>query len=268
MRNLNSSRPTSLRRRNLGRKTLDTSRLTSLRRHNTSRRPTITGRRPLDTSRLTSLRGRRRNLEPYSTTAYRLNPEEEWGPTLYNPLEDENHAFKDDSHYERTIAKLRRNPYYDRPLPGKWHPSFADPQEEQRQQRMRESMEEISSYELNPDELNPDEATCPDCGKRRNPEEGSGLFTSIYSRNPDYSLRAATGVNSATGSPGQALYRSIFARRNPPASIQTATNSPIGQGLFKSIFSRNNPTNQWSRPRHLRRRWGTRRFDESSLYGV
>lgn len=272
MRHIDTSRLISLRRRNLGKKPLDTSRLTSLRRRNTGRKPLDTsrltslrrrnlGRKPLDTSRLTSLRRRnmdtsrlmafRRNLKPYSTstTGYRNNPDAAWGPTLYNPLEDDNHAFKDDSHYERTIAKLRRNPY-DRHLPGKWQ--LADPQEDQRQQSLRESLDEISGYELNPDE-----ETCPDCGLRRNPEEGTGLFRSIYSRNPDYALRAVTGTNSATGSPGQALYRSLFARRNPPQSIETATNSPIGQGLFTSIFSRrHNPTNNWNRPRHLRRRWG------------
>jgi hypothetical protein len=232
MRHIDTSRLTSLRRRNLGKKPLDTSRLTSLRRRNIGRRPLLP--RTLDTSRLTSLRRNmdasrlmafRRNLRPYSTsnTGFRNNPD--WGPTLYNPLEDDDHAFKDDSHYERTIAKLRRrNPVYSN--------------------------------------------TCPSCGLRRNPEEGTGLFRSIYSRNPDYALRAVTGTNSATGSPGQALYRSLFARRNPPQSIETATNSPIGQGLFTSIFSRHNPVRNWSRPRHLRRRWGTRRFDESSFYGV
>lgn len=160
----------------------------------------------------------RPNLEPYSTSTtnryrsnpYRLNPDEKWGPTLYNPLEDTNHKFKDDSHYQKTIAKLRRNPEEGSGL-------FT------------------SIYSRNPH----DSDLCPDCGLRRNPEEGSGLFTSIYSRrNPDYALRAASGVNTATGDPGQALYRSLFARRNPPMSPQNASNSPIGQGLYKSIFSR------------------------------
>lgn len=237
MRHIDTSRLTSLRRRNLGRKPLDTSRLTSLRK-NLIRRP-VNGRGTLDTSRLTSLRRNmdtsrltafRRNLRPYSTsvTGYRSNPDEKWGPTLYNPLEDEDHAFKDDSHYERTIAKLRRR---------------------------------------NPHSMHNSEI-CPDCGLRRNPEEGTGLFRSLYSRNPDYALRAVTGTNSATGDPGPALYRSLFARRNPPQSPQTASNSPIGQGLYKSIFSRrHNPVDGWQRPRHLRRRWGQEnRFDE--FYGV
>ena len=228
MKYLDPTRLTSLRRRNIGHRPIDTSRLTLLRRN-------------MDTNRLTALR---RNLEPYSTstTSFRSNPDKNWGPTLYNPLEDDDHAFKDDSHYQRTIAKLRRNP--------------------------------VSEFD-----------TCPDCGlrrnpndddenavfDRRNPEEGTGLFRSIYSRNPDYALRAVTGTNSATGSPGQALYRSLFARRNPPASPQTASNSLIGQGLFKSIFSRRNrnPMRQWNQPRARRHhRRGSGRFNGSFFGGA
>jgi len=128
---------------------------------------------------------------PYSTTAYpeyRSNPD--WGPTLYNPLDDDNHDFKDDSHYEKTIAKLRRNP----------------------------------------------DSRCSRCGKVRrfNPEEGTGLFTSL------------------------------FARRNPPASIENATNALAGQGLFKSIFSRRNPT-RWTPHQHHGRRRGRNRHWK---YGV
>jgi hypothetical protein len=256
---------------------LDPTRLTSLRRRNI-------GRRPLDTSRLTSLRRnaddrslpRRRNLSPFSVSTtnrarYRSNPDKNWGPTLYNPLEDRDHAFKDDSHYQRTIAKLRRNP-----MPN--HDFCPD-----------------CGLRKNPDVLNEDddsdwrqarERYSPgikvDFPRGMYPEldeddsvEGDTLYMwdrdgSRRARNPDYGLRAVTGTNSVTGSPGQGLFRSLFARRNPTASIETASNSLIGQGLFKSIFSRKrNPMNQWKqpRPRH-HRRWGSRRFDKSSFYGV
>lgn len=203
-RGLDTRRLTALNPRPLGRslparRGLDTRRLTSLRNPRHFGRPMF-NRSRMDTTRLMSFR---RNLEPYSTTAYRYNPDR--GPQLYNPLEDDNHEFKDDSHYEATIAKLRRNP--------------------------------DSECEY-----------CPDCGLRRNPEEGSGLYQSIFSRNPDYALRAVTGVNSATGDPGVAQYRSLFARKNPPSSIQTASNDLIGQGLYKSIFSRN-PIRRWKRRR-------------------
>lgn len=48
-------------------------------------------------------RRKRRNPDPDG------NP---WGPTLYNPLVDTQHPFKDESHYNEMISKLRRNPYY------------------------------------------------------------------------------------------------------------------------------------------------------------
>jgi len=50
------------------------------------------------------------NRNPWS----RRNPDpsgKPWGPTLYNPLIDKNHPFKDESHYQKMISKLKRNPY-------------------------------------------------------------------------------------------------------------------------------------------------------------
>lgn len=44
----------------------------------------------------------------------KLNPDpngKPWGPKLYNPLDDDNHPFKNESHYTSIISKLyRRNP--------------------------------------------------------------------------------------------------------------------------------------------------------------
>jgi hypothetical protein len=254
---LDPTRLTSLRRRrNIGHRPIDTSRLTLLRRN-------------LDAGRLTALR--RRNLVPYSTsTTYRSNPDKNWGPTLYNPLEDNDHAFKDDSHYQRTIAKLRRNPG---PLDQN---ICSDCGLRRNPDTTFCACGDTMDRDCNGDpRCSTCDGPCLMCsdgtGSRRNPEEGTGLFRSIYSRNPDYALRAVTGVNSATGSPGQALYRSLFARRNPPTSIQTASNSLVGQGLFKSIFSRRNrnPMHQWSQPHSRRhRRWGSRGSRGSSFYGV
>lgn len=51
------------------------------------------------------------NLQPQR---YRNNPGpngENWGPSLYNPLNDSDHPFKDETHYQKIIAKLRRNPF-------------------------------------------------------------------------------------------------------------------------------------------------------------
>lgn len=86
-------------------------------------------RRNLDLSRLSSFRARRNidlerlyafrqnpSIRPKSyidTVSFRRNPAPDgkpWGPSLYNPLEDTNHEFKDDSHYKKVISKLRRNP--------------------------------------------------------------------------------------------------------------------------------------------------------------
>lgn len=47
------------------------------------------------------LRPRRRNPDPEG------NP---WGPSLYDPLKDKKHSFKDDRHYKRVASRLRRNP--------------------------------------------------------------------------------------------------------------------------------------------------------------
>jgi len=263
----------------------DTSRLTALsRRRNTSRRPIVTRRpitahRTIDPSRLTLLRRNsdaeesghfRRNLVPFSvsTTGFWSNPDKKWGPSLYNPLEDKDHAFKDERHYQRTIAKLRRR-----------NPSF-------RRNPIQEDVCTDCGLLRNPDELT-SVAFCETCGEPTDRDcEGNSQCSTCdgpcmmcadggYHRNPDYALRAVTGTNSATGSPGQGLFRSLFAgRRNPTQSIQTASNSHIGEGLFTSIFSRNrrNPISRWSpgnrnhSSRH--RRWGPRRFDESSFYGV
>jgi len=43
----------------------------------------------------------------------RRNPDPEgepWGPELYNPLEDNDHQFKDDSVYRSISSRFRRNP--------------------------------------------------------------------------------------------------------------------------------------------------------------
>jgi len=55
----------------------------------------------------------RRN--PWRRNPWRRNPDpngEPWGPQLYNPLRDQNHDFRDESHYHQMIAKLKRNPYH------------------------------------------------------------------------------------------------------------------------------------------------------------
>ena len=48
------------------------------------------------------------------SNGFRRNPDPQgnpWGPKLYNPLGDSTHEFKDETHYQRMIAKLRRNPF-------------------------------------------------------------------------------------------------------------------------------------------------------------
>lgn len=56
-------------------------------------------------------------LDEIEIKAYRRNPDglddqgNSWGPSLYNPLNDKDHPFKDESHYQKIIAKLRRNPF-------------------------------------------------------------------------------------------------------------------------------------------------------------
>lgn len=55
-----------------------------------------------------------RPIYPKSTYRFRRNPDSSgnaWGPSLYNPLNDIDHPFKDESHYQKMISKLRRNPF-------------------------------------------------------------------------------------------------------------------------------------------------------------
>ena len=136
-------RLTSLRRRNR----FDPTRLTTLRRRDrfASRRryrnPVQYGsRRPLKRedwysrtprSTETRLAQRRENLfksrhsgflspnrvflrRGHRSPSLRRNPDpsgKPWGPELYNPLEDSKNKFKNDRHYHKMIAKLRRNPW-------------------------------------------------------------------------------------------------------------------------------------------------------------
>ena len=97
-RNLDPVRLTSLRRRNhWRRRNLDPVRLTSLRRRNSIRRNPFN--RWVPRQRFSRFR---RNPDPHG------NP---WGPQLYNPLKDDRHKFKNESHYNKMIARLRRNPW-------------------------------------------------------------------------------------------------------------------------------------------------------------
>jgi hypothetical protein len=59
-------------------------------------------RNPISRFRRNPIGGFRRNPDPEG------NP---WGPKLYNPIGDSTHEFKDETHYQRMIAKLRRNPF-------------------------------------------------------------------------------------------------------------------------------------------------------------
>tara|TARA_B100000925_G_C21907731_1_gene430088 strand:- start:562 stop:807 length:246 start_codon:yes stop_codon:yes gene_type:complete len=50
----------------------------------------------------------------HRSPSFRRNPDpsgKPWGPDLYNPLEDSKNKFKNDRHYHKMIAKLRRNPW-------------------------------------------------------------------------------------------------------------------------------------------------------------
>jgi len=70
-------------------------------------------RRNLDPDRLLASR-QRKNLDVERLTAFSRNPDptgQPWGPSLYDPLGDNDHNFKDESHYKKIISKLRRNPY-------------------------------------------------------------------------------------------------------------------------------------------------------------
>ena len=56
---------------------------------------------------------RRRNPRRNPSSFRRRNPDpsgKPWGPKLYNPLEDKSNKFKNERHYTKMIAKLRRNP--------------------------------------------------------------------------------------------------------------------------------------------------------------
>jgi len=49
----------------------------------------------------------------YCVCDKRRNPDPDgnpWGPSLYNPFEDDHHEFKDDSVYRNMISRFRRNP--------------------------------------------------------------------------------------------------------------------------------------------------------------
>lgn len=102
-----SHRRRRLRRRNPTKKKLDFDRLSLFRRRRNidmDRLSSFRRRRNIDIDRLSSFRHRRRwrrNPAPNGTA---------WGPDLYNPLEDKDHNFKNDSHYRKYLAKSRRNP--------------------------------------------------------------------------------------------------------------------------------------------------------------
>lgn len=114
-------------------------------------------------------RGWRRNPAPNG---------DPWGPKLYNPLEDDDHEFLDDSHYQRTISKLRRNPRRWSAKP--WRRNMRD---------SHNYHQECPLCRGNPEP--PINTATGDVGTglfrsifARNPEEGTGLFKSIFSRNP------------------------------------------------------------------------------------
>jgi hypothetical protein len=109
------------RRRNL----FDPSRLTSFRRRRNLDPTRLTAFRhniepeDIDPARLIAFR-RHNSIDPTRLTAFRRNPGyrrnpdpdgKPWGPQLYNPLQDNNRKFKNEGHYKKMIAKLRRNPW-------------------------------------------------------------------------------------------------------------------------------------------------------------
>jgi hypothetical protein len=81
-----------------------------LRRRNPRRNPSSFRRRnPSSFRRRNPSSFRRRNPSSFR----RRNPDpsgKPWGPKLYNPLEDKSNKFKNERHYTKMIAKLRRNP--------------------------------------------------------------------------------------------------------------------------------------------------------------
>ena len=80
-------------------------------RYHSSRLPRFRRKRKIARRRNCGLMGRL----PWAGSRHRRNPDPNgapWGPDLYNPLEDEDHPFKDESEYRSVTKSLyRRNPY-------------------------------------------------------------------------------------------------------------------------------------------------------------
>ena len=222
---------------------------------------------------------------PWAGSHYRRNPDPNgapWGPDLYNPLEDEDHPFKDESEYRSVTKPLyRRNPYRRNPY-GYAHDSseagqsglytsiFSRSRRNRRRRNPRGSV--ISHYRRNPEKIKS--------------EGWDGAYV-LVKEDDNYRVEKGTAVEDFRGdtdtlqggrAPHKAssqgkiwvgaqsssvseYYPSVFGlkwlkihARNPfgQDNGDTLTADLVsGEGLYKSIFSR--------RRRHKRKRRRNRR---------
>ena len=193
-------------------------------------------------------RHRQRSYNRYSRFS-RRNPDH--GPTLYNPLTDKNHSFKNDSAYKKIIrplySKKRRNPdpfHYgagEDTTDGVYGPIF-------RGRRRR-----------NPDSS---EASAGGRGlfkslfarRRRNPGRASSLRRRRNSRrryNPSLRRRRRNPLGY-TFEEGRGLYKSIFSRRRNPSPFVEDPNTQIfNQNVFarsRRRRNRHNPVGAYELP--------------------
>jgi len=166
---------------------------------------------------------------------YRRNPDpygKPWGPDLYNPLNDGEHPFKNESEYRKVIRPLyRKNPYRRNPY------GYAHGSSEVDQTGLYKSIF---------------------ARRRRNPygyahgsaeSDQTGLYKSIFARrsrrrrryNPLGGAWRRNPLGQARGEPvgsdassGTGLYKSIFAR-NPDTSRRYRSNPDIFRWINRSV---------------------------------
>ena len=108
-RNIDLDRLTAFKQNLRRRRNIDLDRLIAFRRNSP--------KQEIDLDRLSAFSRFKRSAirnRDYVQPFLRRNPAPDgsaWGPHLYNPLEDDKHEFKDDSHYKKIASKLRRNPF-------------------------------------------------------------------------------------------------------------------------------------------------------------